>query len=135
VSIDLAPAHSERCQMIFDAISATDPNRLQLVVGDSRVPLPNRHFGCLFVDGDHSYEGVKADTLAHWNALRSHDGRTPIAIFHDAVPSDGLAYANEISHKPGVVQFCKELVDGGCAQVITSAGTMLWLEKISDISA
>src|SRR6202011_961633 len=42
--------------------------RVHLFVADSRKPLPNLRFGLVFVDGDHTFEGVLADVDAHWNS-------------------------------------------------------------------
>src|SRR2546423_1798770 len=50
--------------------------RVHLMVADSRAPLPNLKFGFLFIDGDHTFEGVLADVVAHWNALQP-SGETP----------------------------------------------------------
>ena len=44
---------------------AVNKGRVHLLVADSRVPLPNLRFGFLFIDGDHTFEGVLADVVAH----------------------------------------------------------------------
>src|SRR5205814_4000231 len=41
--------------------------RVHLLVADSRAALQNLRFGFLFVDGDHTFEGVLADLVAYWN--------------------------------------------------------------------
>jgi hypothetical protein len=69
--------------------------RVRLLVADSRVPLPDLRFGLLFIDGDHTFEGVLADVIAHWNALQSHDGRPPLAAFHDALPNENFKWRDE----------------------------------------
>jgi hypothetical protein len=56
-----------------------------------------------------------------------------MAVFHDAQPNDGLSHRNEINHCPGVAQLCDELVAGGYAALIGTAGSMLWVEKLADL--
>ena len=60
---------------------------VHLVVGDSRTaeppPGPIR---AIFVDGDHSYEGVRAD-WDHWGGLLAPGGHV---LFHDAVDHGGI---------------------------------------------
>lgn len=132
-SIDLAPAHNEACEAAFQEIAASDPTRIELVVGDSRKPMSGRTWGFMFVDGDHTYEGVKADVCAHWNELRETDGVAASVVFHDAVPNDGLSHVNQPNHHEGVRLVCEELVAARCAKKLKSAGSSLWLEKIADL--
>jgi hypothetical protein len=66
--------------------------RVHLLVADSRAPLPNARFGFLFVDGDHSFDGVLADVVAHWNELQSFNQNPPLAAFHDALPNDNFKW-------------------------------------------
>lgn len=74
---------------------------VELVVGDSRtVDLPPAPFELLFVDGDHSYEGARAD-LERWGELVRPGGHV---LFHDAVDTAG--YGNVY---PGVAQVVAEL--------------------------
>lgn len=61
--------------------------RVHLVVGDSRlVPPPEGPIELLFVDGDHSYEGVSAD-WSHWGPSLAIGGH---ALFHDAIDHGGV---------------------------------------------
>src|SRR5438046_4684978 len=71
---------------------AANKGRVHLMVADSRVPLPNLRFGLLFIDGDHTFEGVLADVVAHWNALQSSGGKPALAAFHGACPSDNFKW-------------------------------------------
>lgn len=63
--------------------------------GDSRKVPFEAEIDVLFVDGDHSYEGCKAD-IEHWYPKMKNDG---VMLFHDC---------DETS--PGVVQAVKEFV-------------------------
>jgi predicted O-methyltransferase YrrM len=61
----------------------------QYIGGDSHQPSMSKHFGSynwnfVFIDGDHSFEGVKAD---FYNVLPFLSKGTPVA-FHDIVISD-----------------------------------------------
>ena len=131
--------------------------RLHLLVADSRAPLPHLRFGFLFVDGDHTFEGVLADVLAHWNAVQSKDGRPGLVAFHDALPNENFKWRDadrklnrfwirlknkfrkqqkpEIApaYEPGVLKVCNELVRQGLAAKWGEAGSMLILRKLADL--
>lgn len=75
--------------------------RVHLVVGDSRTAEPPpRPCELVFVDGDHSYEGARAD----YERWRGHVAPGGHLLFHDAVETRG--YGN---HYPGVVRAVGEL--------------------------
>lgn len=78
-------------------------DRLRIVEGNSQVPAAIEAAGVesidvLFIDGDHSYEGVKAD-FDLWSPLVRPGG---VVAFHDTVPTSW-------AHEPGVVQLVSEL--------------------------
>jgi predicted O-methyltransferase YrrM len=76
-------------------------DRVHLVVGDSRTAAPPpRPCELVFVDGDHSYEGARADYL-RWREQVAPGGHL---LFHDAVDTRG--YGN---HYPGVVRLMAEV--------------------------
>ncbi|MBA2332212.1 MAG: class I SAM-dependent methyltransferase [Actinobacteria bacterium] len=76
-------------------------DRVHLVVGDSRVvDPPPRAPALVFVDGDHTYEGARAD-YERWSHLVSPGGHL---LFHDAVDSGG--YGN---HYPGIGRLVEEI--------------------------
>ena len=131
--------------------------RAHLLVTDSRKKLPDLVFGLLFIDGDHSFEGVLADVVAHWNSLQDHAGNPALAVFHDALPNDNFKWrdADRRMHRiwtrlknklrkrqkpevapdyaPGVLHVCEELVRQGAASKWQSAGSMLGLKKLADL--
>lgn len=131
VSIDLHPDHNSRAEAVLQGDDMRE--RVALLVGDSRSSQLGPSFGMIFVDGDHSYDGVLADIVAHWPRLHSHEGRPGLAVFHDAVPNDGLAYLNQLNHCPGVKTVCDRLLSGGIASRIESAGSLLVLEKRTEL--
>jgi predicted O-methyltransferase YrrM len=138
---------------------ARDPNkaRVHLLVADSHTQLPNLRFGLLFVDGDHSFKGVLADVIAHWDAVQPVDGRPALVAFHDALPNDNFKWRDadrrfkrfvirlknkfrkeqqsEIAqaYEPGVLKVCDELVRQSVATRWAAAGSMLVLRKLGDL--
>ena len=115
ISIDIIDGcHDPRVDEWLQEYYQTD--RLELIVGDSRT-LETETLSLLFIDGDHSYEGVKADTFQHWNSL---DG---FALFHD--------YQDETT--PGVTKFLDEFVEQGYAEKVEQVSSMLVLKKLKEI--
>ena len=75
--------------------------KVHLVVGDSRtVEPPPEPLELLFIDGDHSYDGAKAD-FDRWSAFVRDGGHV---LFHDAVDTGG--YGNVY---PGVARAVAEV--------------------------
>ena len=75
--------------------------RVHLVVGDSRTAEPPpRAAELVFVDGDHTYEGARAD-YERWRELVAPGGHL---LFHDAVDTGG--YGN---HYPGIAKLVGEI--------------------------
>jgi predicted O-methyltransferase YrrM len=83
-------------------------HKVHLVVGDSHtVDPPSAPLELLFVDGDHSYEGAKAD-FERWGAFVRTGGHL---LFHDAVDTGG--YGNVY---PGVARAVSEVGPGWTRQ-------------------
>ena len=79
--------------------------KVHLVVADSRtVDPPAEPLELLFIDGDHSYEGARAD-FERWSAFVRPGGHL---LFHDAVDTGG--YGNVY---PGVARLVAEVERGG----------------------
>lgn len=78
----------------------------------------DRHFPCfMFIDGDHSYEGVRQDILDYFPLL-SPGG---IMVFHDYLPPLNEKNQEAIlfhhgGNEPGIRQACQELMENtyGC---------------------
>jgi predicted O-methyltransferase YrrM len=132
--------------------------RVHLLLADSRQALPGRIFGLVFIDGDHSFEGVLADTIAHWNALRTAGTFPALAAFHDAVPNENFRWRDshrkvhrlltrvknllrkerksEITrdYEEGVYRVCHKLIELSCAEPwVPAAGSMFVLKKLRDL--
>ena len=71
----------------------------------------------LFVDGDHSYEGVKKDFTHHWNYLYGP------CLAHD--------YTDPTCE--GVTKLIDEFIEEGYAEIIEQTGTMVALRKLKNI--
>jgi hypothetical protein len=78
--------------------------------------MKNMPLSMLFVDGDHSYEGVKKDFIHHWNYLNGP------CLAHD--------YTDLTCG--GVTKFIDEWIEEGYAEIIEQAGTMVALKKLKD---
>ncbi|ARQ02331.1 class I SAM-dependent methyltransferase [Pseudorhodoplanes sinuspersici] len=130
-SIDLNPRHLPECDEYFRKPEIA--RRLTLITGNSRIPIPGA-FGFMFVDGDHSYEGVKTDICAQWNSLTQFEGIEPTIVFHDAVENT-QAHNSGSTHHTGVQAVCNELIACGAAQRLETAGSSLWMKKLADLPA
>jgi predicted O-methyltransferase YrrM len=88
--------------------------RVDLVVGNSHaVSHPPGELALLFVDGDHRYEGVRADWL-HWREQIAPGGHL---LFHDAVETGGYSTSSE-----GVVRLVSEIQHDGSSDFERQAG-------------
>jgi predicted O-methyltransferase YrrM len=97
--------------------------KVHLVVADSRtVDPPPDPLELLFIDGDHSYEGAKAD-FERWQAFVRPDGHV---LFHDAVDAGG--YGNVY---PGVAQLVREIERGGGWNRHAGAGSIAHFTRAS----
>ena len=97
--------------------------KVHLVVGDSRtVDPPPAPLELLFVDGDHSYEGARAD-FERWRAFVRPGGHL---LFHDAVDTGG--YGNVY---PGVARLAAEVAADGEWQRLDGAGSIAHFVKSS----
>ena len=90
-------------------------NRIDIRTGNSHA-MENVPLSMLFVDGDHSYEGVKKDFTHHWNYLYGP------CLAHD--------YTDPTCE--GVTKFIDEWIEEGYAEIIEQAGTMVALKKLKD---
>jgi predicted O-methyltransferase YrrM len=79
-------------------------HKVHLLVADSRIAdPPSGPLELLFIDGDHTYEGTRAD-FERWSAFVRPGGHV---LFHDAVDTGG--YGN---HYPGVARAVEEIGAG-----------------------
>lgn len=69
----------------------------------------NRQVDLIFIDGDHSYEGVKSD----WELFLPHMHAFTVAVFHDTIWEVGKAPENFYRADMGVPRFVDELRQQG----------------------
>ena len=125
VSIDRDPQSCTITEYVF--VRPEVRRRLTLYTQSSREPIRETEFGMMFIDGDHSYEGVCHDIATFWNSLKPLDGKPAFAVFHDAAE-------NPITFVEPVKRACDELIgERGVARVVESWGAMLVVEKLGDI--
>lgn len=65
----------------------------------------NQSIDILFIDGDHSYDGVKRD----WNLFSPHVTKFGVVIFHDTIWEVGEVTPKYKRNDMGVPQFVDEL--------------------------
>jgi hypothetical protein len=94
----------------FDSSVLVDPirdGRVQIHIGDSSTELskfPAEHFDWLYIDGDHSYAGVKRDIAQAVRTVK----RNGLLVFNDYTVWSPLEVSNY-----GVLKAVNELVNGG----------------------
>src|SRR4029077_10365919 len=156
-SIDLKSNFNKTCGEYLT--NSQNKDRVHLLVADSRKPLADMRYGFLFIDGDHSLEGVLADVVAHWNALRDIDNKPGLVAFHDALPNENFNWRDadrtvnrfwirmknkfrkrqkpEIApdYEVGVFKVCEKLMALRFAERWGAAGSMLVVRKLADLPA
>jgi predicted O-methyltransferase YrrM len=98
-SIDIAPQNDELLQIALRKSGLAD--KVQLLVGDSRVGEARMNsYDLVFVDGDHSYEGV-ANDYEHWRKAVKPGG---YLAFHNS--ADGAPHTATL---PGPSRLVREI--------------------------
>jgi predicted O-methyltransferase YrrM len=95
-------------------------NKIEVICGTSDKLLELGKFNFIFIDGDHSYNGVKRDFE---NALKVLNPKGTIA-FHDAQETGDHAGEE-------VVRFIKENIEGNNKYIISKHNTVMVLVKIA----
>ena len=100
-------------------------DRVELLVGDSRIVEPPAMLDFVLIDGDHSYEGAKADYL-HWRSALKPGGNL---LFHDGAAPKPLQTCH-----PEVEQLVREITrdDGALFTRVGGAGSIVHFVKRSD---
>jgi len=92
-----------------------EKERIDIRVDNSHA-MENIPISLLFVDGDHSYEGIRKDFIHHWNYLSGE------CLAHD--------YTDPTCE--GVTKFINEWIEDGYAEIIEQKQTMVALRKLKD---
>lgn len=89
-SIDIAPKNDALLRSVLE--KAGIAHKIDLVVNDAnKVPAPADTYDIVFIDGDHTYQGIKKD-YEHWKKSVKPGGHI---LFHDAGEGRELATARE----------------------------------------
>jgi predicted O-methyltransferase YrrM len=110
---------AERDRHLLAALEAAGlADRVELVVGDSRTaPAPDEPCVLVFVDGDHGYEGVRAD-YKRWRTRLAPGGHL---LFHDAVETRELTTCD-----PNVARLVAEVErDDAGLERVGAAGSLV----------
>lgn len=108
-------------EIIKQYLDLVDEENTELVISDSRIYEPENKLDFIFIDGDHSYEGVKAD----YNHYEKYLNNGCDVLFHDAVAS------RDYSTKHGqVYQLMLELGSNNKLEFIKDVGSIRHLKYI-----
>ena len=112
-SIDMRKRESSCCLEYLEKNS----HRYTMYFGRSEEAVIDHDYGLLFIDGGHTYEGVKMDTERFWPKLAVGG----YAIWHDFL----------CPNQPGVNKWLNEWLDTGKPEKLEVSGTSLAVKKIS----
>ena len=116
-SIDIHKGNAKRAEALLKRVRLLV--RARIVVGDSKeVKGPRHELDFVFIDGDHSYEGVKADQ-DKWGAFVRPGG---MVIHHDMTPSPTPG-------RNGPQRVFHELMEGDEFEFVASASSLVVFEK------
>lgn len=116
-SIDLKVKHAEHYsdENIKKLICLVDKKNTYLIKGDSKEYIPAEKIDFLFIDGDHSYEGVKAD-FEHYLSYLNNGADI---LFHDAVAARPHVTCHQTIYK-----FVKEIENSPNLELIRGIGSI-----------
>jgi len=117
ISVDLkikSPAYADD-KVIFEVIKKIDPVNVNLIISNSSNYIPPFNLDFVFIDGDHSYAGVKNDYLN----IKKYLNNDAHLLFHDAVAPRNYTTI----HQP-VYDFMQELNNDKNLIHITDVGSI-----------
>ena len=118
-SIDVNPQCDEKIGRQLASLGMRD--RVRVRTGDSRtINMPAYDLDFVFIDGDHSYEGVKADQERWGTAVRPGG----YVIHHDMTPGDPDA-----PNQNGPQRVFYELMAGDEFELVARAGSVAVFQK------
>ncbi len=122
VSIDVDPNVAQHDIALIEALEARSLEpRVTLVIGDSHdygVEAATKDL--VLIDGDHSYEGARAD-VEHWLPALVPEGHL---LLHDAVRPEPFSPWSDPCHVDGVRRLCDELLGDSRLSFVGRAGTI-----------
>lgn len=127
LSLDVDPAVAGSDERLMRALERYDlGGNVTLEIADSRAyPVEPGAYDIVFVDGDHTYDGARAD-VDNWLPGVTAGGHL---ILHDAVvPQPARAWAQPWKVE-GVQQLCGELLERTDLKLVTRVGTLAHFMK------
>lgn len=122
LSVDLDPVVAEHDRLLVQELEqARLAGQVDLAIGDSRTfSVDGGPYDVVFVDGDHSYEGARAD-VEHWLPAVAPGGHL---VLHDArIPQPRRPWTDPWKVE-GTHRVCAELLDDDRLALAGSAGTI-----------
>jgi predicted O-methyltransferase YrrM len=129
LSLDVDPAVASSDELLTRALERYDlRGSVTIEIADSRAyPVEHASYDVVFVDGDHTYEGARAD-VERWLPGVTPGGHL---VLHDAfVPSPERAWARPWKVE-GVQRLCEELLKRPELELAGRAGTLAHFVKPS----
>ncbi len=122
LSIDVDPKVAEMDKALIEVLERRGLRpSVSLVLGDSRTqPVTAASQDVVFVDGDHSYEGARAD-VEHWLPALAPGGH--LVVNNAFRPEPGLPWADPWKVE-GVWRLCRELLGEPRLELAGRAGTL-----------
>ena len=118
VSIDICPQNDLELTKVLKKYGVSQ--RVQLIVEDANKVIIPGTFDLIFIDGDHSYQGVKKDFIK-WHNQLDEEG---YLIFHDAWPGRENATCFEEVYK-----LLQEILSENSYDLVEFRGSMAVLQK------
>lgn len=116
VSIDIEDNMTQTVKDFFDTYE--EKERVDIRIDNSWKMKPIE-CNLLFIDGDHSYKGVKKDFHAHWNSLK--------------IGGYCLAHDYQCRNCSGVTKLIDDFITQGYAEKVDQKQTMIVLKKVKNL--
>ena len=118
-SIDVDPRHNPNLSEYMD--DCKQQGVFEMLISDSGTT-PVENIGMLFIDGDHSYEGVTRDIRCHWANVVPGG----LVLFHDGAPNNTPGYYSTVE------KAINELVAAGEAERLSTVRSMVAVKKVGE---
>jgi len=115
VDLKVKMPHYAKDELIHAHLNKLNLNNVAIVIGDSREYVPRYKIQYAFIDGDHSYEGVKSD----FENLMQYVSPGADVLFHDACATRTFATI----HEP-VARFIRELKEDSRVGWVRDIGSL-----------
>ena len=124
ISVDVVDLDDETSQYVDEWLNEYEEKERIDIRTENSYTMKNVPLSMLFVDGDHTYDGIKKDFLHHWNYLHGP------CLCHDY--TDPTTVKRLKAECPGVTKFIDEWIEEGYAEIIEQKQTMIVLKKLKN---